>query len=170
MIIMGARVNIQASFIKEDKQTRVIELYRQGLSQTEIVAKFKSEGIAISPSTVSKFIKQAREDWRDTRLDDMDAIMEKELKKLDKLETDAQELFLKFNPTCTDLDETFDCSKEASEWVKNLLKIMEQRHKLLGLYKPVKLDVESKNTNVNIDAEQSEEIRREILSRLSPKY
>lgn len=137
--------------------------------QKEIVKAFEAKGIKITQGTVSKAIKAARMEWKENRLEDMDKIMERELAKLDKMEEDSADLFDTFNPNATDL-EIFSASKEAAEWVKARLKIMEQRHKLLGLYKPVKLDIESKNENVNVNAEQSDEIRREILRRLSPKY
>jgi small-conductance mechanosensitive channel len=103
-------------------------------------------------------------------MDDMEIIIQAELKKLDQMEAEAAALFGKFNPETTEYDETFDSSKEANEWVKTRLKIMEQRHKLLGLYKPVKIDVESKNVNINADAESIAATRSEILRRLSPKF
>lgn len=153
---------------KEYKMSEVVRLAKQGMKQTDILKDLQSRGIAISSKSICTYLADARKEWRKTLLDDMDTIMERELSKLDRMESDAESLFETFNPNTTDL-EIFASSKEASEWVKARLKIMETRHKLLGLYKPIKLDVESKNENINVNAEQSDEIRREILSRLSPK-
>jgi hypothetical protein len=156
---------------REYKRTEVVDLYLKGYSQLQIVNEMERRETPVSRSTVCKYLAETREEWREKRMEDMDAILERELAKLDKMEQDAAELFDKFNPNATELDETFDCSKEANEWVKTQLKIMEQRHKLLGLYKPVKLDVDSKNVNINAaDPESIEAVRSSILSRLSPKY
>ncbi|MFA7205916.1 MAG: hypothetical protein WC102_06235 [Saccharofermentanales bacterium] len=155
---------------KERYMTEVVDLYLQGSSQSEICKQFKERGTPISIPTVSNYIAQARREWREERMDDMDKIIQAELKKLDKMEEEAAALFGKFNPETTEFNETFDSSKEANEWVKTRLKIMEQRHKLLGLYKPVKVDVESKNVNINADAESIAATRSEILRRLSPKF
>jgi excinuclease UvrABC helicase subunit UvrB len=155
---------------KERYMTEVVDLYLQGNSQSEICKQFKERGTPISIPTVSNYLAQARQEWRVERMDDMEVIIQAELKKLDKMEEEAAVLFGKFNPETTEFNETFDSSKEANEWVKTRLKIMEQRHKLLGLYKPVKVDVESKNVNINADAESIAATRSEILRRLSPKF
>lgn len=155
---------------KERYMTEVVDLYLQGNSQTQICKMFKERNTPISVGTVSNYLAQARQEWREKRMDDMDEIIQAELKKLDEMEKEAAALFGKFNPEAGEFDETFDSSKEANEWVKTRLKIMEQRHKLLGLYKPVKVDVESKNVNINADAESIAATRSEILRRLSPKY
>lgn len=154
---------------KEFKMTEAIKLYLAGYSQKQIEEEFERRGYPTTRSVISRYITETRNEWRERRMDDMEKILERELAKLDKMEKDAEELFGTFDPNSTEFDETFDCSKEANEWVKTRLKIMEQRHKLLGLYKPVKVDVESKNVNINADAESTEAIRSEILSRLSKK-
>jgi small-conductance mechanosensitive channel len=161
---------VARSIKKEHYMTEVVDLYLQGNSQSQICKQFKERGTPISVSSVSNYIAQARQEWRVKRMDDMEIIIQAELKKLDQMEAEAAALFGKFNPETTEFDETFDSSKEANEWVKTRLKIMEQRHKLLGLYKPVKIDVESKNVNINADAESIAATRSEILRRLSPKF
>lgn len=156
--------------LKEFKQTKAVELYLQGYSQIEIEAKLTEMGYPADRSIISRYITDARKEWREKRMQDMDAILEKELAALEKMERDTAELFDRFKPFDDENDlDVFMASKEAAEWIKARLKIMEQRYKLLGLNKPIKLDVESKNENVNVNAEQSDAIRSEILSRLSPK-
>ena len=155
---------------KEYKMTEAVALYLKGYSQKEIEVEFERRGYATDRSSISKYLTETRKEWKERRMQDMDAILEKELAALDQMERDAAELFDKFNPNNEEsgLFEPFDQSKEAAEWTKTRLKIMEQRHKLLGLYKPVKLDIESKNENVNV-TKQTEETRSSILSRLSSK-
>jgi predicted transcriptional regulator len=159
---------------KEYKQTVAVDLYLQGYSQQEIEEELRKRGYPSSRPAVSTYISETRNEWRQKRMEDMDIILERELAKLDQMEKDAAELFGKFNPNGqgedSTLDEPFDCSKEANEWIKTRLKIMEQRHKLLGLYKPVKVDVESKNVNINADPEQIAATRSEILRRLSTNF
>lgn len=160
---------VKNSVIKEMKQTDVVDMYANGLTQAEIKEEFKKQGKQISLGTISNYISEARQEWTEKRMDDMDIILAKELSKLDKMEEEADAIFKKFNPDETDMESTFECSKEANEWTKTKLRIMEQRHKLLGLYKPVKLDVESKNVNVNANVDAAKETRSVILSRLSKK-
>jgi len=155
--------------MSELKQTEVVDLYAQGFSQSEIKEEFKKRGKEISIPTISNCISKTREEWTVQRMEDMDLILAKELSKLDKMEEEADAIFKKFNPDETEMESTFECSKEANEWTKTKLRIMEQRHKLLGLYKPVKLDVESKNVNVNANVDAAKETRSLILSRLSKK-
>lgn len=154
---------------KEFKQTEAVSLYLKGYSQQEIEAEFEKRGYKTTRSVISRYITETRQEWRKKRMEDMDEILNRELRKLDELERKADELFDKFNPTGTELDETFECSKAASEWSKRKLEIMTMRHKLLGLNKPTKLDVESKNENVNV-TEKTEATRAIILSRLSSKF
>ena len=151
---------------KEFKQTEAVDLYLKGYSQTEIEAEFALRGYPTARSVISRYISETRQEWREKRLQDMDVILDRELAALDKMERDAAELFEKFNPNNTEsgLDEPFDCSKEASEWTKTRLKIMEQRHKLLGMYKQ-KIDIEAKSEVINV-TEQVEAARSSILSRL----
>lgn len=155
---------------REFRKTEAVALYLKGFSQKEIEAEFEIRGYRVDRSQISRYISETRKEWTERRMQDMDVILEKELAALDKMERDAAELFEKFNPNNeqSGLFEPFDQSKEASEWTKTRLKIMEQRHKLLGLYKPVKLDIESKNENVNV-TEITEKTRASILSRLAPK-
>lgn len=155
--------------LKEFKQTKAVELYLAGYSQIEIEEELTRLGYPADRSIISRYIKEAREEWKEKRMQDIDEILDRELAALSKMENDTAELFDKFKPDDEQTLEIFACSKEAAEWVKARLKIMEQRHKLLGLYKPMKLDIESKNENVNINTESVEAIRSEILSRLSKK-
>lgn len=162
----GAPLSLRVK--KEFRMTEAVALYLDGYSQKGIEDEFTRRGYPTDRSTISKYLKQTRQEWKEKRMQDMDAILDRELAALDKMERDAAELFEKFNPNNEEsgLDEPFDCSKEAAEWTKTRLKIMEQRHKLLGLYKPVKLDIESKNENVNV-TEKTEATRSSILGRLS---
>lgn len=162
------------SVSKDYKKTEVVRLYLEGNTQSNIKNILEQQGIKISVPMISKYLKEARVEWREQRLGDMDIVLERELTALDKMEDNANKLFNKFDPTSAgsgvNIEDQFDSSKEASEWVKNTLKIMEMKHKLLGLYKPMKIDVESKSVNVNVNVESTEEIRSQILSRLSPRF
>ena len=161
---------VHAVVAKEYKQKIVVELYRDGHKQTEIPKIMKEMGIHVSAGSVSNYISDARKTWREEMVENMEAVLERELNKLDRMEQDAYEAFKKFNPTVTDLNETFDCSNEAIKWMQTMIKIMDQRQNLLGLKKPKKLEVESKNENINVSVESVEALRSQILSRLSPKY
>jgi hypothetical protein len=154
---------------KEFKMTEAVALYLKGYTQQEIETEFKKRGYKTSRPAISRYISETRQEWRKKRMEDMDEVLNRELAKLDEMERKVDELFEKFNPAGTELEDTFECSKSASEWTKRRLEIMAMRHKLLGLNKPTKLDVESKNENINV-REKTEATRAAILSRLSSKF
>jgi hypothetical protein len=164
---MSSVAYAKAAFRKQFLMTETVALRLQGYSQREIREELRERGYAVGKSSISNYLIAAKNEWKASRMEDMEEILQRELAKLDKMEADASKLFTKFDPD-GNAYETFDSSKEANEWTKTRLRIMEQRHKLLGLYKPVKLDIESKNENVNV-TEQTEATRATILSRLSSK-
>lgn len=127
----GATVASQTE--KEYNQTRAIELYLKHYNQYQIAKE-----LGLHRSTISYYIKEAREQWRKERIEDMDAIFERELAELDEMEMEAAKLFLRFADNLEE-DDIYLSSKEASEWIKARLKIKEQRQKLLGLNSPVKM-------------------------------
>lgn len=159
----------QRRTLKEFKQTMAVELYLKGYTQIEIEEELARRGYPADRSLISRYIKETRAEWKEKRMQDIEAILDKELAALDKMEKDTAEIFDKFKPDDAQEMDVFACSKEAAEWIKARLKIMVERHKLLGLYKPQRLEIESKNENINVNAESVEAIRSDILSRLSKK-
>jgi transcriptional regulator with XRE-family HTH domain len=150
----------QGSFNADYNRKRAAKLYLNGHSQKDIAAK-----LGVSQSSISNYINDMVKEWREERFGSIDKIMERELEALEQMERDSATIFDGFNPT-DDCPTPFESSREAVEWQKNRLKIMEMKHKLLGLYK-TRVDIKSENTNVNV--QESKEVRDEILSRLTPK-
>ena len=124
---------------KEYKQTKAVELYLKHMTLKQISKKLEEdEDIKVDFTTVSKYIKEARAEWKQARIEDMDEIYERELAELDDMESKTSVLFERFM-TRLEEDDPFLASKEAAEWIKARLKIKEQRQKLLGLNSPVKM-------------------------------
>ena len=125
---------------KEYWQTKAVQLYvKFHCSQYKICEILeKEDGIKLDNSTISKYLKSAREEWRNARIEDMDAVFERELAELDEMEMQSAKLFVRFAEHLDD-DDPYLSSKEASEWIKARLKIKEQRQKLLGMNSPIKM-------------------------------
>lgn len=147
---------------KEFRQTKAIELYLKHYSQSQIADELEALGFPCDRSTISGYIAAARKEWRESRLNDMDEIFERELAELDEMEMEAVKLFIRFADHL-DEDDIYLSSKEASEWIKARLKIKEQRQKLLGLNSPVKMQ-HSGDVKINLtvaDCGIVEEVREE---------
>lgn len=125
---------------KEAKKTRAVELYvKKHMSTREVAEEMsKDEDYEIHFATVADYIKEARNEWKEQRLQNMDEVFERELAELDALETETAKLFYDFEERIRK-DDPYQASKEANDWVKSRLKIKEQRQKLLGLNSPVKM-------------------------------
>lgn len=105
------------------RQVAVAELLRTGYRTSEIARK-----LDVNLSTIKADISLIRKEWEEHRLDSIDEHVNDQLEKLAKAETAMWPLI--------------DSGKAWA--VDRLLGILEQRAKLLGLYQPVKVDVEHK--------------------------
>lgn len=125
---------------KEAKMERAVELYvKHHMTTREIAKQMKEENYDIgSHCTVAGYLKEARQEWKENRLQNMDEAFERELAELDALEAETAKLFYDFEKRIKQ-DDPYQASKEANDWVKSRLKIKEQRQKLLGLNSPVKM-------------------------------
>ena len=61
----------------EHRRSRVINLYLKGWTQVDIAAELK-----VSQGTVSNDIKACRQEWKESRLRDTDALIDEELRRL----------------------------------------------------------------------------------------
>jgi predicted transcriptional regulator len=150
-----------AAWNSDYNKKRAAKLRRDKKSYEEI-----AQILGVDKSRVGVYLSEVREEWRKERLDDIEDVLQQELQSLDQMEQDVAAIFDKINPSDEEID-LFAASDAAVKLLQARLKIMEQRQKLLGLNKPVKVDV--KNETKIITAEQSKEIRSDILDRLTPK-
>lgn len=136
--IPGATVHSQTE--KEAKMERAVELYvKKHMNTREIAKQMLEEGFEkCSYVSIANYIKEARQEWKENRLQNMDEAFERELAELDALEAETAKLFYDFEERIKK-DDPYQASKEANDWVKSRLKIKEQRQKLLGLNSPVKM-------------------------------
>lgn len=138
---------------KEAKMERAVELYvKHHMTTREIAKQMKEENYDIgSHCTVAGYLKEARQEWKENRLQNMDEAFERELAELDALEAETAKLFYDFEKRIKQ-DDPYQASKEANDWVKSRLKIKEQRQKLLGLNSPVKMQ-HSGDVSINLKIE-----------------
>lgn len=132
---------------------RAVELYvKHHMTNREIVKKMQAEGYDVSSHvTIANYLKEARQEWKENRLQNMDEAMERELAELDAIEAETAKLFYDFAQRIKN-DDPYLASKEANDWVKSRLKIKEQRQKLLGLNSPVKMQ-HSGDVSINLKIE-----------------
>ena len=105
------------------RQVAVSDLLRMGYRVSEIARKLDK-----NLSTIKADVSLIRKEWEEHRLDSLDEHINEQLEKLNKAEVAMWPLI--------------DSGKAWA--VDRLLGILEQRAKLLGLYQPVKIDVEHK--------------------------
>lgn len=133
----GAQSN--RKFVKEANKTRAAELYwKEHKNHYEI-----AEELGVDRSTVSGYLKEVGEEWKQNRLELMDSIFERDILELDAMEANAKRLLSKFGDAIDSegniLDDTYLNSKEAIEWTKAMLKIKELKGKRLGFDSPQKV-------------------------------
>lgn len=130
--MLGANQHRRAE--KENKMTLAVDMY----VNKHMTLRQIAEVIGVDYTTVSVYIKEARNEWRENRLTNMDEVLDRELAELDQMESETAVLFYRFKEHL-EADDPYLASKEAADWVKARLKIKEQRQKLLGLNSPIKM-------------------------------
>ena len=117
---------------KEYNQTKAIELYLKHYNQYQIATE-----LGLDRSTISIYIKDARREWREARINDMDEIFERELAELDQMEMESVQKTMAIMDL---LDEDpLKAAKGFSDLGVYRLKIKKMRQDLLGLNAPMKL-------------------------------
>ena len=160
----GAQSNRR--FIKAANKTRAAEMYwKEHKNHFEI-----AEELGISRPTVTLYLKEVGEEWKQERLELMDTVFERELLELDAMEANASRFLKKFGDAIDEdgniVDETYLNSKEAVEWTKARLKIKELKGKMLGFNSPQKVQ-HSGSVSINLvvadcgEAEDDEETEQD---------
>jgi predicted transcriptional regulator len=122
---------------KEFKQTKAIELYLKHYSQSQISDELEKLGFPCERSTISYYIKDARAEWRKERIEDMDAIFERELAELDHMEMESVQQTMKIMDLLE--EDPLKAAKGFSDLGVYRLKIKKMRQDLLGLNAPLKM-------------------------------
>lgn len=108
----------------------VATLYKRGYSirkiQSEVMKRLDLRTYALG--TVHSDIKILMEEWRENRIEDMDAALQLELERIDDMVKEAWEAWGK--------------SKTDPRYLEIINKLLIERRKLLGLYAPEKKDIQ----------------------------
>jgi len=129
-----------------DLQT-VVELYVKGLPQYKIAAE-----IGVSQQQISHDLKEIHKRWRDNTTLSLDDYKQKELQKLDRIETEywnaweeskaAQKKMMQRTGGPQEIKEMRqEDSAGDPRYLEGVLKCSDRRSKLLGLDAPVKTEV-----------------------------
>ena len=73
-----------------ERRRNVADLYLQGYAQVKIAQR-----LGISQSTVSNDIQAIQKEWRKSAIRDFDILRERELKKLDRIESESWEAWFR---------------------------------------------------------------------------
>lgn len=154
----------------EDRRTRVAEVYlRGGNTHTETGVMF-----GVSRATIARDITKIKEEWREAREHDVDLAITIELKRLEIIEAQAWDQWErsklaaeKTKSSRTNKDGVDTQHKQVEtinqcgdpRYLNVVLTCIEKRSALLGLNKPVKVDVE-----------MTPQQRQERLNRLAERY
>ena len=164
---MGTRLKF---YKREADLAKTAEMYFHGKTQA-----FIAQEMGVNTGTVCRRLQVLRKRWQESSLNDTDGAMSRELAKIDNLEREYWEAWLKSRET------TEQTTKEKREGTEPYSKVsvrseptpgnpqflegvrwcIEQRGKLLGLYAPVKQDVVIHDFSNLTDEELAAEILRE---------
>lgn len=182
------RRRIQA---KEGRLEIVARLYKRGYSYRQIQAEvMKRLGLkTYSLKTVSGDIKSLLAEWRETRLEDMDAALQLELERIDET---VRELWEQWEKSKEDYTQTVSTRKGAPRrngdtganeiktysvdirdsnvvglgnpsYISEIRAQLAERRKLLGLYAPEKRQVEGRvDGTLELSQMSEDDIRAEI--------
>ena len=156
----------------ESRRTAVARLYLRGRNQQEI-----ADELGFTRKTVWDDIKEIRKEWQTQRLDDTEALINRELARLDHLEAEAFDAWERSKQdaeqeTVTDDPEKGQITKHVTtgqtgdpQYLAIILKCCERRCRLLGLDAPAK--TESKvDLTVGGPPLTREEMYRTVMERI----
>lgn len=157
---------------KRHDRTLAMMLHLQDFTYREISAIIEREtGRSISPRQVGYDIQHVRDSWKEMRLDNYQRYINEELTRLDSMEMELWNSWRKsqkgFEREKVEkvINDTIDENPEAStdlivkrvvtttetgagdtKYLQLILDVQKERRKLLGLYAPAKLDIQSEHT------------------------
>ena len=162
----GATTGISIAFTKK----LVAQYYLQGKTQGDMV-----EDLDVSISTVRKYLKELRDEWKLKAVYDFSLAKAEQLARIDEVERVAWEGFhnsvkgststttMKSNQSNTKMRTKTKPSVSDTKWLDKIQWCVEQRSKILGLYAPKKIDQTIKND------QKLEEMSTEELLNLANK-
>ena len=127
------------------------------------------EAFNVSHSTVKKYLKELREEWKEKALYDFSLAKAEQLARVDEIERVSWEGFhksvkgststttMKSNQTNTKMRTKTKPSVSDTKWLDKIQWCVEQRSKILGLYAPKKIDQTIKN-DVKLEEMSTEEL------------
>ncbi len=168
--------------IKQGRMLIVADLYKRGWSISKIAAEVRSRmNTSCSTRTIWRDIQSLLEEWRSTRIDDVDQRLQLELERIDDA---IRELWEQWEKSKTNYIKTARKQKGTSShltyqaeqtemevirlgdpsYIAEIRQQLAERRKLLGLYAATKTEVTGKNGAPLIPAEKmtEEEIQAEI--------
>ena len=156
----GSNTGLSIAFTK----SLVAQYYLQGRTQNDMVEAFN-----VSHSTVKKYLKELREEWKEKALYDFSLAKAEQLARVDEIERVSWEGFhksvkgststttMKSNQTNTKMRTKTKPSVSDTKWLDKIQWCVEQRSKILGLYAPKKIDQTIKN-DVKLEEMSTEEL------------
>jgi len=137
--------------IETEKELLIIsDAYIQGKTQIQIAHE-----LGMNQSTISRKLKKIREQWKENRLQNIDAFKDRELARIDRLELEYWEAWIRSCTTRTEKSikkkEGKGVEKESSlktyerdgnpSYLEGVERCIKLRMELLGLNEPIKLNV-----------------------------
>jgi len=168
-----AKSKTQRDMTIEQRRTEVARLYLRGRSQQQI-----ADEIGVVRKTVWSDIQEIRKEWQEERLSDAEALINRELAKLDHLEAEAFDAWERSKQdaereTVTDDPEKGRITKHVTigqtgdpQYLALILRCCERRCKLLGLDAPEKRE-EKIDMTVSGPPLSREEMFRTVMERVS---
>ena len=162
----GATTGLSIAFTKK----LVAQYYLQGKTQGDMVEDFD-----VSISTVRKYLKELRDEWKLKAVYDFSLAKAEQLARIDEVERVAWEGFhnsvkgststttMKSNQSNTKMRTKTKPSVSDTKWLDKIQWCVEQRSKILGLYAPKKIAQTIKND------QKLEEMSTEELLNLANK-
>jgi predicted transcriptional regulator len=128
------------------KEARLTKLSENILKHPNWTQQQHADELGIGRSSISKYIKNLKNQWAVSKTENVETHVDNELYKLELREQTALEWLEHFGFKDSDegwtiQDDRYN-SKEAVKWMDILLKIADRKAKLLGLDKPQKLEVD----------------------------
>lgn len=123
----------------EWRRTRVVELVLQQRPIPEIAAE-----LGVTTRTVQKMIKEVRDDWRRTRLENMDRLYDEDLRKLELLERAI-------------IDKALNAKDGSQLWAMDrMMAIIQRRAEMIGYDAPKR----SMNLDLDLTSLTDEQLER----------
>lgn len=137
------------------RRTKVADLYLQGNTQCKI-----AEQIGIKQSTVCNDLKRIKEAWRDSAVRDFDLSREIELKRIDRVESEAWAAWERSQkPSQTAVTDDNTIQRKTKRTLKNqhgdprfldiVQKCIAARRALLGLDAPTRTEIKTEGITIH---------------------